>query len=322
MKISMAWVVAGALCALASPSLAQSHGDEAQALPTATAADRAAQASSKPASIPFELKDNLVTITVVIEGRAQSAVLDSGASMVIIDPLLAGKLSLQLGDEAGEALGGGAESHQMRPVDISSLAVGPLYFKHLPAQSVDLAQLSSSAGFPIELLIGAPAFQRGAVRVDYKQRRVTFGSSGGGQKCAAPIPITFFEGTPIVEAELRTTSSADPVRLKLVVDLGTRHRSVVIGGPFLRSEAGKALMAGSATQKIGHGIGGGFQGGLAQVSELRLGNVKFDDLEVALTSGAPAFEGGTIDGSLGVPLWMEGAITFDYPAKTMCIEAS
>jgi hypothetical protein len=320
MRIPIAWAVAGAVCALASPGLAQTHRDGAHVLPTATAADRAAPA--KPASIPFELKDNLVAITVVIEGRAQSAVLDSGASIVVIDPLLASKLGLQLGDAAGEALGGGAQAHQLRPVAISSLLVGPLRFDHLSAQSVNLQQLSTSAGFPIELLIGAPAFQRGAVRVDYKQRSVTFAPSGSGQKCAAPIPLTFFEGVPVVEAELRTASSPDPVRLRLVVDLGTRHRSVIIGGPFLRSEAGKNLMASGTTQKIGHGVGGGFEGSLARVSELRLGKVKFDNVEVALTSGAPAFEGGTIDGSLGVPLWKEGAITFDYPARTMCIDPS
>ena len=91
-------------------------------------------------------------------------------------------------------------------------------------------------------------------------------------------------------------------------------------GPFVRSEAGKALIASGKVQQVGHGTGGQVQGSVAAVAELRLGGTVFPGVEAALSSGVKAFEIGLFDGSLGVPFWKAGTITFDYPAKTLCIE--
>ncbi|WP_347302991.1 aspartyl protease family protein [Croceibacterium sp. TMG7-5b_MA50] len=307
------------LAGAASAAMAQAPqaGQEVPSSP-AIAGDRPTRAPDKPAAMPFELRDNLVVIGVTINGRPQAAVLDSGAGAVVIDQRLTAALGLAADAPGDEIAGGGAAAQQSRLVDIATLDIGPLGFAHLPGHSADLAQLSASAGFPIDLLIGAPAFRHGSVRVDYAQRLVTFGSSGG--TCAAPIPFTLVENVPVVEAELRPAPGAEPVRLKLVVDLGTRHRAAIIGGPFLRSAAGQALMAAGAEGKVAHGVGGTVEGGLARVAELRVGDVRFTGLEVALTSGAPVFETGLLDGSLGVPLWQAGAIVFDYPAGTLCIE--
>ncbi|WP_420137310.1 hypothetical protein, partial [Sphingomonas sp.] len=171
-----------------------------------------------------------------------------------------------------------------------------------------------------EVLIGAPAFKYGAVRVDYRRALISFGPSGSFGRCAAPIPLTIVSDIPMVEAEIRPTPTADPVKLKLVVDLGTRHQALMIGGPFLRSEVGKKLFAAGKLQQVGHGTGGQVQGSVAPIAELRLGGTAITGVEAALSSGVKAFEIGLFDGSLGVPLWKSGAITFDYPAKTICIE--
>lgn len=303
--------------ALTPPALAQAAPAQ-DAAPEVS--DRPVRMPTTPASMPFELRDNLVVVETTIDGKTQPAVLDSGAGALIVGERLAQSLALELGRSAGDAAGAGPQAQQLRSVNVSALKIGPIAFAQLPGHAANLEQLSSSAGFPVDLLVGAPAFKHGMVRVDYRRHRVTFGPSGSGGRCAAPIPLTIVHDAPVVEAELRPTPSADPIRLKLLVDLGTRHRAVVIGGPFVRSGAGKALIASGKAQKVGHGVGGSVQGSLAQVAELRLGKKRLSNLEVALTSGAAAFEGGTFDGTLGVPLWQAGAITFDYPAKVLCIE--
>ncbi|WP_300112433.1 aspartyl protease family protein [Sphingobium sp.] len=281
---------------------------------------RPAHAPGKPASIPFKLRDNLVAIDVTLNGRRQSAVLDSGSGALVVDQRTTTALGLAVKEPIGDAAGAGAQAQQLRPVEIAALNIGPLGFKELPGLSANLEQLSSSAGFPIDLIIGAPAFKYGAVRVDYRKQLISFGPSGSLGKCAAPIPLTIVSDIPMVEAEIRTMPNADPVKLKLVVDLGTRHQALMIGGPFVRSEAGKALIASGKVQQVGHGTGGQVQGSVAAVAELRLGGTVFPGVEAALSSGVKAFEIGLFDGSLGVPLWKAGTITFDYPAKTLCIE--
>lgn len=282
--------------------------------------DRPAHAPRKPASIPFKLRDNLVTLDVTLNGRRQSAVLDSGSGALVVAQRTTTALGLAVKESIGDAAGAGAQAQQLLPIEIAALKVGPLEFEKLPGVSVNLEQLSSSAGFPIDVIIGAPAFKYGAVRVDYRRELITFGPSGSLGKCAAPIPLTIVSEIPMVEAEIRPAPNANPVKLKLVVDLGTRHQALMIGGPFVRSEAGKALIASGKVQQVGHGTGGEVQGSVARLAEMRLGGTVIPGVEAALSSGVKAFEIGLFDGSLGVPLWKAGAITFDYPAKTLCIE--
>jgi hypothetical protein len=94
----------------------------------------------------------------------------------------------------------------------------------------------------------------------------------------------------------------------------------MVGGPFVRSEKGQALMRSGASKQVGHGTGGAVQGSVARVAQLRLGQTSVADMEVALTSGSAAFETGLFDGTLGVPFWKGGVITFDYQANSLCID--
>jgi hypothetical protein len=317
MKFELSTGAVLATAVLATAALAQ----EQQPAPQApVVSDKPTFVLSMPTSIPFVLRDNLVTIDTIVNGQRQQSVLDSGAAAMIVDQGFARNIGLIEGQSAGDVAGGGAQTQQLYPVDISSLIAGPLRFDHVPAYSVNLEQLSSSAGFPINLLIGAPAFKYGAVTVDYKRSRVTFGPSGSTGKCAAPIPLAIVDDAPVIEVELRHTLDSKPIRLKLVVDLGTRHSALMIAGPFVRSETGKALMRSGVAQQVGHGIGGEMQGRVSRVAELRLGQTSIANMEVALTAGSPTFEAGIVDGTLGVPFWKEGVITFDYPAKSLCIE--
>ena len=66
---------------------------------------------------------------------------------------------------------------------------GPLQFENIAGYSIDLGHLSSSAGFPVDVLIGAPAFKYGSVKVDYPGRKLTFGRSGQASNCEATIPL-------------------------------------------------------------------------------------------------------------------------------------
>lgn len=311
-----AGIWAGSADAQTSPP----HDQQDQWQSEANERDRPARTPGKPSSVPFKLRDNLVALDVTLNGRRQSAVLDSGSGALVVDQRTTTALGLAAKESIGDAAGAGAQAQQLRPIEIAALNVGPLRFEMLPGLSVNLEQLSSSAGFPIDLIIGAPAFKYGAVRVDYGRELITFGPSGSLGKCAAPIPLTIVSDIPMVEAEIRPTPNADPVKLKLVVDLGTRHQALMIGGPFVRSEAGKALIASGKVQQVGHGTGGQVQGSVAHVAEMRLGGTVIPGVEAALSSGVKAFEIGLFDGSLGVPLWKAGSITFDYPAKTLCIE--
>lgn len=286
----------------------------------ASVIDKPAQMPSVPSSMTFELRNNLVVMDTTIGGHRQRAVLDSGSGALIVDQGFARRSGLAEGKVLGNAAGAGDQAQSLRPVVVPKLSVGPLRFKELGGYSMDLGELTRGVGFPIDLVVGAPAFKYGTVAVDYARHRVTFGPSGSAPPCASPIPLTVVNDVPVVQVQLRPTPGSAAIPLKLVVDLGTMRNAVMLGGPFVRSDAGKALMRSGVSRQVGHGTGGKVQGAIARVAELGLGASRTPDLEVALTSGVAAFEAGFADGSLGVPFWQGGLITFDYPAKTLCIE--
>ncbi|MEP9404375.1 retropepsin-like aspartic protease [Sphingomonas sp. VNH70] len=283
----------------------------------------AASPSSRPTSAPsvirFELRDNLVRIPVDVNGQRQSGVLDSGAGAVLLDRQVSRQLGLSEGAAAGDAAGGGNEAKALLPITISRLSAGPLQFENLAAYAMDLGNLSSSAGFPVDVILGAPAFEKGIVSVDYARRHVTIDRSKATPFCAAPIPLEIVHAAPVIEIEVRPMKGERPVHLKVLVDLGTRHSALVLGGAFLRSEVGKRLLETAVAKEVGFGVGGAVNGAAARVADVRAGRSNFGPLEVSLTSNVPAFEGTGIDGTLGVPLWIGGVIAFDYEGRRLCI---
>lgn len=281
-------------------------------------APRASSPTAAVTVIPFELRDNLVRISVDVNGKPRSGVLDSGSSAVLIDRQIASELGLNESDTAVEGAAAGNDAKTLLPVIIARLEAGPFRFERLAAYSMDLGNLSSSAGFPVEVLLGGPAFETGTVTVDYGRRQVTVDRSGATVQCAAPIPLEMVHDTPVIAIEVQPPGER-PVLLKVVVDLGTRHSSMILGGPFVRGEAGKRLLRNAVAKEIGFGVGGAVKGSVVRMAQVRAGAASFGPLEVSLTSDVPAFEGTGIDGSLGVPLWNGGVIAFDYARHRLCI---
>ncbi|HEX5235896.1 MAG TPA: hypothetical protein VFW25_11265 [Silvibacterium sp.] len=192
--------------------------------------------------------------------------------------------------------------------------------KSVSAIALSLDSISSSAGFPVPVLVGRPAFIDRALLINYPARNITFFPVGVEPPCTDPIPLTFLGGVPVVTATLRATTTSQPVKLHLIVDLGTRHFAAMVGGPFLDSADGKKLKRAGHSMQVGTGTGGAVMGSSVAVAELTVGSNHFQNLGVALTQHVGAFAEGAADGSLGVPLWKGGSITFDYAHQRLCLD--
>jgi hypothetical protein len=304
---------------LAAALLLAGSGQAASQTPAPAPLPPGPPAATGVTVVPFELLDNLVRMSVEVNGQSRSGVLDSGSGAILIDRQVGRELGLVEGASSGDAAGGGNDAKRLLPVTISRLAAGPFRFEKVAAYAVDLGNLSSSSGFPVEVLLGAPAFENGTISVDYARRQVMVDRSGATVACATPIPLEIVHAAPVIEIEIWPTSSEPPVRLKVLVDLGTRHRSLVLGGPFVRSEAGRKLLHKAVATAVGFGVGGAVKGAVVRVADVRAGASDFGPLEASLTSDVPAFEGSGIDGTLGVPLWEGGVIAFDYAGRRLCI---
>ena len=269
-------------------------------------------------TVPFHLRNNLVSVQATINGEEVSAVLDSGTGTVIISKSLATQLGLKLGASL-QAAGGGAGDQSIFPVRLKRVEFGSLALADVSAYAIDLDSISSSSGFTVDALLGTPFFSKHIVRVDYTNSTVSIHAEGTSPACPNPIPLKFVHNVPVVVATVKSRPDSAPRTVNLVVDLGSRHYSY-LGSAFLQSDLGKTLYAGGHKQSIAVGTGGKAMGVVTTFAELGIGAQDFHDVDFALTKGIKAFDLKEIDGSLGVPLWEGGVITFDYSRHQLCIQ--
>jgi hypothetical protein len=257
-----------------------------------------------------------------VNGKHLSAVLDSGSGTILIDHAAAHRLAIRQGNHGGNALGGGKKAQPFFPVMIASLRFGPLALVKTPGVAMTLTPLSTSAGFPVDILLGHPVLAVRPLTIDYATQQITFQPADARLACDHPVPISIKNGVPMVTVRLRTTANSSAVPLHMIVDLGTRHFAVIIGGAFLKSPAGKALAKSGAAKQVGTGTGGAITGTIARVDRLTIGTQKFHNMTVALTNEIGVLSGGYADGTLGVPLWRHGQIGFDYAHHQLCLKTS
>ena len=289
----------------------------AAALAALLSAIASAQQSGAPVQLKFQFQDNLIRVPVTLNGQSIEAVLDSGTGAIAIDHAFAQSLHLDIGDAIGTVPGGG-KPVPMYPVILDHLDFGPEHFSFTPAVTLDLSQFSDSAGFSIRILLGLPVFRASVLRVDYPARTITF--LPAAPACADPIPFTLYGGGPLIAATVTASPGGAPQTLHFIVDLGTRRYAAMLGGKFVDSADGAALRAAGHAGQVGTGTGGAVQGTVASIARLSVGARSFSDVTVALTHQVGVLEQGTADGTLGVPLWLNGAVTFDYDHKTVCFE--
>lgn len=275
-------------------------------------------ATAQQNEVSFQLQDNLIRVPVVIDGTTVDAVLDSGTGSLGLDRAFASSLGLRPGAEIGKVPGGGAAT-PFFPVKLERVEFGPERLSQIAGIALDMESLSSSAGFSIKALLGQPVFQSQPVSIDYPSRKISFLSTNARVNCANPIPFNLVGGTPVVAVKLRAAPTSDVHVLRLIVDLGTRHYAAMLGGPFLDTAEGKLLEKGGKPMHVGTGTGGPVSGTVAKASNLAIGGQDFPNLDIALTQHVGAFSSGIADGSLGVPLWEAGTISFDYPHHEICL---
>jgi hypothetical protein len=270
-------------------------------------------------TLAFQLQDNLIRVPVALNGQHVEAVLDSGTGSLGLDLAFARSLGLDSAKTTGMVPGGGTPV-PMYPVVLNEIQFGPERLTQIQGVALDLGHLSSSAKFPVQVLLGQPLFAGWTLRVDYPARLLTFLPGGQVAACRDPIPFVLIGGVPVIAVNLQATPSSELRTLHLIVDLGTRHYAAMLGGPFLETTDGEALQKMGTTKQLGTGTGGAIEGTEATLAQLQVGKLRVDGLKVALTSHVGAFKAGGADGTLGVPLWEAGVVTFDYIRQRVCFD--
>jgi hypothetical protein len=123
-------------------------------------------------NIPFEFVDNHLFIPVIVNGREQLWVIDTGAGMSVIDKAFADEMGLELeGDMKGVGAGG--------TVDVSFANLPPfelegIKFEEQAVAVIDMSELLRRIGIDVVGILGFDFLSRFVTKVDYAGELVSF----------------------------------------------------------------------------------------------------------------------------------------------------
>ena len=246
-------------------------------------------------TLPFTLRQGYL---IVVEGSLGSLsgrrlVIDTGTTSTVLNCSVARQLGLG-GQESHLTLLNGDE--RARTSVLSSLTLGPIVAKSVPAFVADLSFLTKQLGMHIDGIVGLDVLKSSNFRIDYDAREIVFGPVQ-----PSPASVPFESEPPLVT--VTTEIEGHPVRL--LVDTGASGLLLFRGDQ--RWMERQAIVREHASSNIA----GMFTRDEVQFSEVRLGRLRMRSqtayLVRARKASAPEFEGLLGVGTMGLK-----EITFDF----------
>ena len=263
------------------------------------------------ASVPFRLMENLIYLPVTVNGDTQYWVLDSGASMSLIDHDYAQKLGLNIeGNIKGYGFG---ELFDLSFVKIPEHQVGPILFG---SQKFYVSQGLTAKSYEPQIfgILGYDFLSRFVVEIDYDQETVTFHS-----------PDTFrYDGSGVViDAPLRYRTFSLPVTLDgtltslWTLDLGSYHSSIHY--PFAEKHG---LLEKQGVEIVSQGMAGISLEKNVRFDCLSIDRFQIDQplISIPEEKGKGATALGEVGGNLGNSTLRHFHLFLNYPEQKLILE--
>lgn len=263
------------------------------------------------ATVPFRLMENLIYLPVTVTGDTGYWVLDSGASMSLIDHEYAEKLGLDIqGNIKGYGFG---DLFELSFVEIPEHQVGPIQFG---SQKFYVSQGLTERSYEPRIygILGYDFLSRFVVEIDYDRQEVTF-----------HFPDTFrYTGTGVIlDAPLKYRTFSLPVTLDgkynslWTLDLGSYHSSIHY--PFAEKHG---LLDKKGVEIVSQGMSG-----ISHETNTRFDCLSIDRLRLDLPmisiprelgKGATAL--GEVGGNLGNSTLRHFHLFLNYPEQKLILE--
>jgi predicted aspartyl protease len=267
------------------------------------------------AAMPFEYRYRHIFVPVRIEGLAEELLflVDSGASMTVIDSTVASLLDLASGGVLpGAGAGGMASFHMIR---VPGLRLGDIEIPEQTAVAFPVSEiLRRFEETEIGGILGYDFLSRFAVRIDYERRVIAF---------FEPDSFAPVGGETVVEAPLLHNIFSVPVSIdgappgSFLLDTGAS--SSIVQGAFARSTG---LADGKRTLEIAlRGAGGEERAELCRFDTLSIGGVAIPDPVIAIATGPRGLAAiENVDGLIGNDILERFTVTLDYRAERVLLE--
>ncbi|MBU1565963.1 MAG: aspartyl protease family protein [Proteobacteria bacterium] len=263
------------------------------------------------ATIPFEFIENLIYLPVTIGGDTQYWVLDSGASMSVIDQEYAEKHGL---DVQGSIRGYGfGELFDLSFVKLPEYRVGSIQFA---SQKLFVSKgLAAKSYEPVTVgILGYDFLSRFVVEIDYDLRQVTFHDpesfvyKGSGVTVDAPLKYRTFALPVTVDGKFKSLWS---------FDLGSYHSSIHY--PFAEKHG---LIERKGVEIVSQGLSGVSREINIQFSCLQIDRFQLHLplIAIPVEKGVGATALGEVGGNLGNSTLRHFHLFLNYPQQKIILE--
>jgi gag-polyprotein putative aspartyl protease len=256
--------------------------------------------ADEPVTIPFRFADGFIRVEVQLASVSKplSMLLDSGASVSVLNLATARRLQLQTGRSiAVQGVASDSHAYGISPMatTISGVDCGSITL------AADMNNADELCSEPVDGLIGADFFRNRIVQIDYAQQRLRILSHSPKPAAAHRLPVKVINDVACVGVGVNG-SSLRWTRL----DTGCNDSLHWVIPKLTRR--GKQ-----------HGASIGFITDSRDLapSRVALGKCILDSIPVSL-HGCPFFEGEA--GLLGNELLSRFTVTLDWPGKTLILQ--
>ena len=256
----------------------------------------------------------LVAVDATLGGRPWRCLVDSGASIAIVSPMVAARAGLRVVERDRVATAGGVM--QLERVELPAVEVAGERIDAPQALVLDLGQHLGDVGAAVDGLIGAPALRGRVTRLDLAGGRVQWVARPDDGPAAGRTvwPLRWDQGLPVIDLAL---GDRDPA--PFLFDTGNAGALVVFARHADRLAADSQGLPSVTMQELGGPVT------VHQVLVERLTAAGYVGREVpaVFEAGVAARRGAHFDrlaGSAGLALFAAGAVTLDGPSGRLVVE--
>lgn len=262
--------------------------------------------------IPFELTaGNQIRFTANIDGRAASAILDTGASHSVLSTAFARRAGLSVSARGRIVAVGGSVALGWVPV--TAITFGGLARAGGGLSVVDLPTRATGAGAGVDMLAGRDLTQGFALDIDYAARRFRLLPSGRLPFVGAQLPLRI--GRAPLAYVTRVTIAGHRLE-PIIVDTGDGASLALSRAAWRTLPLAPAPMV---TTALAYGVGGPIEFELATLPRILFGGVGVNDVDVAIEQTGGFSDNARSAGRIGMGFLQRFRVLLDPGAGRMVL---
>ncbi len=265
--------------------------------------------------VPFEFFNNdQIFVAAIINGRATTLVLDSGADITVLDKVTANLIGAQLSGAVPVGGTGGQAMMQLAPhIDVQ---IGALELHDITAGVMDLSGIAQQLEHPLPLILGKEVFNQLIVDIDFPNRRIAFRERDqhAVPSGAVRVPLGRHGGNRTVPVSIEGRNA-----IQFDFDLGSNSPMTIY--PFYRDRM--QLLAGRRQSRgLSAGVGGMFRPIYATLKSISIGGLSVVDVPADFPDPADStLNSDRMGGSIGLPVFSRFRLLTDYAQDAIWLVA-